>query len=201
MYRMHPMFNSSGIDKVPLKENLPGAKPSSPKRATPHSTIMRDMQVPTKPSTSRGKITANNLILSSEDDVHLDTARPASRTDTEFASSRKPPTSRSDDGKTATASRPPALEDDLPTAGASHPTVPNKPPSKMAAFTYREYFPRPIVRYITNAAEADELVEALNGYVWMYSCLACSRGTRGRRLIFSFVVRSGLTWNGCGRRL
>lgn len=134
-----------------------------------HPTVMRDMQPRTRTNTAGSTRAAKNPHLPDEDDMDFDAARPASRTEKQPVSAtntttKKPRSDRSNSGTTATTSRAP-VGDDPPAAGPSRTTAPSKPQSKMSTFTYREYFPRPIVRYVTNAAEADELVEALNGCV------------------------------------
>lgn len=170
IHRIHPIFNPSGKDKNTLKENLPRAKATSTNsnNAMSHPFPMRDMHPPPKIKAARSTKAASNTLVSSEDDMDFAGARPASRTDKQLASTskttvKKPYSNRSDSRTTSSTSRTPAT-DDPPVAGSSHTAASSKSQSKMKNFTYTEYFPRPIVRYVTNAAEADELVEALNGY-------------------------------------
>lgn len=167
------MFNPSGKDKEPSKENLTRAATATssstkPKKAMTHPSLMRDIQTPPQSNTVLSTKAASNTPLPIEDDTDLhEGARPASRTDNYLASSstaKKPYSKRSNSRTTSSASRTPAA-DDPPVAGSSHTAASSKPQFKMTNFTYGEYFPRPIVRYVTNAAEADELVEALNGCV------------------------------------
>lgn len=133
-----------------------------------YPSLMRDIQPPPHTNAAPSTKAASNKPSPSEDDTNLDErACRASRTDNYLASAstaKKPYSKRSNSRTTAPTSRTPAT-DDPPVAGSSHTAASSKSQIKMTNFTYTDYFPRPIVRYVTNAAEADELVEALNGYV------------------------------------
>lgn len=193
------MFKHTDKDKITLKENLPRAKTTSSstnsKNTMSHSSSIRDIQPASRTNAVRTTKEAINAPPLSEDDTDFDGARPASRTDKPMTA-KKPYSNRSNSRTTSSTSRTPAT-DDPPVAGPSHTAASSKPQTKMTNFTYREYFPRPTVRYVTNAAEADELVEALNGYVSIQqNSLVCRHYSRSR-----FAARLDLIWSGCERRL
>lgn len=168
------MFLSVVGKQDSVKENLPRRTTNkvAAKKPASDAIVMRDKQPTSKRSEYSSAIISQTSTSSSDDeDMNLDVPITASgRTNRRppDSSAAKQPLSSSSRGATTSTSK--ALAHDLPpVAGSSNATEPVKPQFKMSPFTYREYFPRPNVRYVTNPVEADELVQALNGYVYLVS--------------------------------
>lgn len=150
-----------------VKETLPrrAGKVARKQLVSNGSAAMRDKQPMSNCKVSSGSGSLEQMTSGIDGNTSNVDALASCRTEKQFfATTVKAPIENT--LKVASARAPPGSP--RPAVGPSKPAGPGKLQSKMSAYTYREYFPRPIVRYVTDAAEADELVDALNGYVHLH---------------------------------